>query len=321
MKAIITTAPGGVENLKLQEVEKPQPGPNEVLIKVLALSVNPVDVKTRKGGTFYNQLNEEPPVILGWDISGTVAAIGSAVTEWQEGDEVFGMINFPGKGRAYAEYVLAPANHLARKPQNITHAQAAATTLAALTAYQVLVHEAKLQSGQHLLLHAAAGGVGHFAVQIAKHLGATVSGTASAANASFIKELGVDYPIDYKAQPLEEAVKEVDLVFDPVGGETTATSINLLKKSGILVSIVGGVKEHLTSQINEKGISAKNYLVHSSGADMAALARWLEQGMLKPVIEHQFKFEEMAKAHAQIETGRTRGKVVVILTDEIVPSS
>lgn len=315
MKAIITTSPGGVENLKLADVEKPQPSPGEVLIKVAAISVNPVDIKTRKGGAFYNQLNEQPPVILGWDISGIVEATGSDVTEWKAGDEVFGMINFPGKGRAYAEYVVAPANHLARKPQNITHAQAAATTLAALTAYQVLVHEAKLQSGQHLLMHAAAGGVGHYAIQIAKHLGATVSGTASAANSIFLKELGADHTIDYKAQPLEQAVKEADLVFDPVGGETTAASINVLKKGGILISIVGGVKEHLASLADEKGISAKNYLVHSSGADMAELARLLEQGVLKPVIEHQFKFEEMAKAHEQIETGRTRGKVVLTVSD------
>ncbi|MDQ4140112.1 MAG: NADP-dependent oxidoreductase [Bacteroidota bacterium] len=315
MKAIITTAPGGVENLKRDEVEKPQPGTNEVLIKVSAISINPVDIKTRKGGTFYNQLNEQPPVILGWDISGIVEATGPEVSEWKEGDEVFGMINFPGKGRAYAEYVVAPANHLTRKPKNITHVQAAATTLAALTAYQVLVHEANLQSGQHLLMHAAAGGVGHYAVQIAKHLGATVSGTASAANASFLKELGVHHSIDYKAQPFEQAVKEVDLVFDPIGGETTTASINVLKKGGNLISIVGGVKEHVASQATEKGVTAKNYLVHSSGSDMEVLARLLEQGVLKPVIEHQFRFEEIAKAHEQIETSRTRGKVVLTLAE------
>ena len=316
MKAVITEAPGGIENLKLQEIETPKPIANEVLIKVHALSINPVDVKTRKGGRFYDMLNEQPPVILGWDVSGVVTAVGSEVTEWKEGDEVFGMINFPGRGKAYAEYVTAPANHLSRKPKIITHAQAAATTLAALTAYQVLVYEAKIQKGQHLLMHAAAGGVGHFAVQLAKHFGATISGTASAENQQFLKDLGVDQPIDYKAQPIEKAAKDIDIVFDPIGGHTTTASISVLKSGGTLVSIVGGVKDDLVERAKEKSITAKNYLVHSSGEDMKILAGLLEQGIIKPVIEHSFRFDEMAKAHAQSETSKTRGKIVVTLVNE-----
>jgi len=316
MKAVITEAPGGIENLKLQDIETPQPAPGEVLVKVHALSINPVDIKTRKGGRFYDMLNEQPPVILGWDISGVVTAAGSEVTEWKEGDEVLGMINFPGRGRAYAEYVTAPANHLARKPKNITHGQAAATTLAALTAYQVLVYEAKIQKGQHLLMHAAAGGVGHFAVQLAKHFGATVSGTASAQNQQFLKDLGVDQPIDYKAQPIEKAAKDIDIVFDPIGGDTTAASIAVLKPGGVLVSIVGGVKDNLAETAKEKGITAKNYLVHSSGEDMNVIAGLLEQGVIKPIIEHSFRLEEIAKAHAQSETGKTRGKIVVTVVND-----
>lgn len=316
MKAVTTEAPGGIENLKLQDIETPQPAPGEVLVKVHALSINPVDIKTRKGGRFYDMLNEQPPVILGWDISGVVTAAGNEVTEWKEGDEVFGMINFPGRGRADAEYVTAPANHLARKPKNITHGQTAATTLAALTAYQVLVYEAKIQKGQHLLMHAAAGGVGHFAVQLAKHFGATVSGTASAENQQFLKDLGVDQPIDYKAQPIEKAAKDIDIVFDPIGGDTTAASIAVLKPGGVLVSIVGGVKDNLAETAKEKGITAKNYLVHSSGEDMNVIAGLLEQGVIKPIIEHSFRLEEMAKAHAQSETGKTRGKIVVTVVND-----
>jgi NADPH:quinone reductase-like Zn-dependent oxidoreductase len=214
------------------------------------------------------------------------------------------------------KYVAAPADHLALKPENISHAEAAATTLAALTAWQVLVHEAKATKGQHLLMHAAAGGVGHFAVQIAKHLGMTVTGTASAANEAYLKEIGADHFIDYTSQKFEEAANDIDVVFDPIGSETAARSLEVLKQGGTLISIVGGVKEHLSPIIEEKQVQAKNYLVHSSGTDMQELAQLLQQGILKPHISHQFSFEEMAKAHQQIESGKTRGKVVVNLITE-----
>jgi len=311
MKAIILTEQGGVEKLITEEVETPQPQASEVLVKVHAISINPVDIKTRKGGALYASMKEDQPVILGWDISGVVVAAGSEVKAFKEGDSVFGMVNFPGHGKAYAEYAVAPADHFALKPVNISHAEAAATTLAALTAWQVLMHEAKVQKGQHLLMHAAAGGVGHFAVQIAKHLGLEVTGTASAANESFLKEIGVDHSIDYTTEEFTSVAKDIDVIFDPIGGETTAKSLQVLKQGGTLVSIVGGVKDHLSPAIQEKNITAKNYLVKSSGPDMEQLASLLEQGILKAHISHQFSFDEMAKAHQQIETGKTRGKVII----------
>lgn len=206
MKAFVLKEGGGVENLVLQEVPQPVAEIGEVLIEVKAISINPVDVKTRKGLASYNSLKEEEPVILGWDVSGIVAAVGAGENTFKVGDEVFGMINFPGHGQAYAEYVAAPAAHLAHKPASITHAQAAASTLALLTAWQVLVHEVHLQPGEKLLMQAAAGGVGHFGVQLAKHLGAMVYGTGSAANESFIKSLGADEFVDYKAAPFEDVV-------------------------------------------------------------------------------------------------------------------
>src|SRR5690606_25160220 len=218
-----------------------------------------------------------------------------------------------GSGRAYAEYVVAAEEHLALKPKNIAHEEAAATTLAALTAWQVLTHEAKLGSGQEVLIHAAAGGVGHFAVQIAKHLGAKVYGTASASNEDFLREIGVDCPVDYKAVDFENEIKQVDVVLDPLGGETTAKSLQTLKKGGILISIVGGVKDQLKPIMEEKEITATNYLVHSSGSDMKQLAELLEKGIIKPHISHRFSFEEIAEAHHQIESGRTRGKIVLKL--------
>src|SRR4051812_49011935 len=153
MKAILLTEPGGAENLVMQELPMPQPNSSEVLVEIHAISINPVDIKTRKGGSLYATLKQDQPVILGWDISGIIAAVGSDVKDFKEGDAVFGMINFPGHGKAYAEYVVAPAEHLALKLDNCSHAEAAAATLAALTAWQVLLHEAGIQKGQHLLIH------------------------------------------------------------------------------------------------------------------------------------------------------------------------
>src|SRR5690606_33188554 len=184
MKAIIVQAPGGAENLAIQDVDKPTIASGEVLIQVKAISINPVDIKTRNGKGIYGRIKDQSPLILGWDVSGVV--VESQDAKFNIGDEALGMANFPGHGRAYAEYVAAPASHLALKPQNISHDEAAAATLVALTAWQALVTNANVQKGQKVLIHAASGGVGHIAVQIAKHLGAMVVGTSSAKNKDFV---------------------------------------------------------------------------------------------------------------------------------------
>lgn len=313
MKAIILTAAGSIDNLRMEELATPFPKEDELLVQVKAISINPVDSKTRKGGALYGPIKEQGPVILGWDISGIVTSAGQNVTGFKTGDEVFGMVNFPGHGRAYAEYVTAPATHFAIKPANITYAEAAAATLAALTAWQALVQVAKLEKQQHVLVHAAAGGVGHFAVQIGKHLGARVTGTSSEENRAFLTGIGADAVVDYKSQDFAEVVDDVDVVLDSIGGDTTARSIHTLKRGGALVSIVGGVKEHLLSSIVEKEIKASNYLVHSSGKDMEELSSLLQRGIIKPTISHQFSFDEIQKAHQQIETGKTRGKVIIAM--------
>lgn len=311
MKAVLLKQAGNIDNLILQDIAKPDIRSNEVLVKTSALSINPVDIKTRTGKALYGQLQNDPPIILGWDISGVVVAVGNEVNQFKEGDEVFGMVNFPGHGKAYAEYVAAPAAHLALKPRNISHQEAAAATLAPLTAWQVLVQQANIQAGQRVLIHAAAGGVGHYAVQIAKHLGAYVIGTASAANADFLKELGVDQHIDYRNENFEEVVNEVDIVLDPIGGETALKSLKVLKDGGRLVSIVGGAKEELLSQAQHRNILASNYLVQSSNKDMQELASLLEAGKIKSHISQQYAFDQIGKAHQQIETGSTRGKLVI----------
>ena len=193
MKAIILKEAGSADKLEMAELPKPLINDREVLIQTKAISINPVDIKTRTGKSLYSELRSQNPfIILGWDVSGIVIEAGNSVTGFKPGDEVFGMINFPGHGKAYAEYVAAPAEHIALKPATITHEQAAAATLAALTAWQALVTNAKVSKGQKVLIQAASGGVGHYAVQIAKFLGAYVVATSSAANRDFVLSLGAD---------------------------------------------------------------------------------------------------------------------------------
>ena len=312
MKAIIIKEFGGTDKLITTELPVPEIGDQEVLVKVHAISINPVDVKTRQGKGVAGRLKTENPIILGWDISGEVTAVGSAVSDFKVGDEVFGMVNFPGHGKAYAEYVAAPAAHLALKPANVTHQQAAAATLAALTAYQALVKHVKLQQGQRILVHAAAGGVGHLVVQIAKHLGAYVIGTSSAANKDFVLGIGADEHIDYKSQRFEDVVKDVDAVFDALGADNIVRSIPVVKAGGHIVSIPTTVPEEVVAQAKEKGVHAFFFLVQSSGADMKVIADLLEKGVLKPYVNH-YDFSQMDIAHQQQETGSTRGKIVLTL--------
>ncbi len=313
MKAYILQEPGAAENLKLQEIDRPNPKSKEVLVKVKAISINPVDTKVREGKALYGQLKENTPVIVGWDISGEVVGVGEEVEYFKVGDEVFGMVNFPGHGKAYAEYVAAPEEHLAHKPANISHAEAAAATLAGLTAWQVLVEQGGIKPGQRVLIHAAAGGVGHYAVQIAKFFKAYVIGTASAHNHSFLKSLGTDEAIDYREKKVEEEVQEVDLVLDSLGEENTRKSLKTIKEGGTIISILGGATEAVKATAQERNITAKTYLVHSSGEDMAKLADLLKEGKLKSHIYQSFAFEDMAEAHKQVESRKTSGKVVLEL--------
>jgi len=313
MKAIILEGPGGTEKLVEIEMAIPKPAAGEVLIKVNAISINPVDIKTRKGLAFYDKLKETEPVILGWDVVGQVDDIGEDVITFKKGDVVFGMVNFPGHGRAYAEWVVAPVSHVAEKPLLITIPEAAASTLAALTAWQVLVKEAKVQPGEKVLIHAAAGGVGHFAVQIAKFLDAYVYGTGSETNHDFVKELGADEYIDYTLHRFEDMVNDADVVFDTVGGDNPLRSIHCLKEGGRLVAIAGGITEDLKRIAAEKNIKAWPYLVQSNGDDMEEISEHLEAGTIRAHVSKIFPFNKMADAHAQIETGKTRGKIVVVL--------
>ncbi|MGE8555389.1 MAG: NADP-dependent oxidoreductase [Chryseobacterium jejuense] len=316
MKAIILEQFGGTEFLVEKEIEKPTIKNNEVLVKVKAISINPVDVKVRsRKAPLAESLAQYNPLILGWDISGAVVEAGNEVTSLKVGDEVFGMVNFAGHGKAYAEYVAAPAEHLAVKPKNITHIEAAASTLAALTAWQAFDSYGKLRSTDKVLIHAAAGGVGHFAVQMAKHIGAYVVATSSAANRDFVMELGADEHIDYKANHFEDLLHDMDFVLEAIGGENFQKSVQVLKPFGTIVALPSGHTQDDEKQAREKNLHACYFMsVYSSGRDMQNIAALLEKGIIKPHISHVFAFNEIAKAHEQIETGRTIGKVVVELS-------
>jgi len=312
MKAIQLSEPGGVEVLQLVDLPVPGIKADEVLVQVKALSINHVDVKSRNGKGVFGRLKDQLPLILGWDISGIVTDVGQHVKNFKKGDAVLGMVNFPGHGKAYAEYVAVPASQLALKPGNISFEEAAAATLAALTAWQALVTNAKIKKGDKVLIHAASGGVGHFAVQLAKHLSAYVVGTSSAKNKDFVLSLGADEHIDYKNQKFEESTSNLDFVLDAIGGEYIDRSLEVIKPGGTIISIPSGLNESVTEKAKEKGVNGYFILVQSNGEDMKNIAQLLESGAIKANVSEIFPFEQMAKAHTSVESGRTVGKVVVV---------
>src|SRR4051812_25211310 len=236
MRAIRQEALGGPDVLRLVDVPTPEPAPTEVLVRVAAAGVNPVDWKTRAAGAFLG----EPPFTVGWDVAGVVEAVGYGVTRFEVGDRVFGMPRFPREAAAYAEYVTSPSRQLARTPDRIDDVQAAALPLASLTAWQALVETAGLSAGQRVLIHAAAGGVGQLAVQIAKSRGAYAIGTARAERNDFLTELGIDELIDYTQQDAGETVRDVDVVLDLVGGDTGLRSLPALRDGGLLITVPSG---------------------------------------------------------------------------------
>ncbi len=313
MKAIILKGFGGVENLVITDVPVPNVSDNEVLVKVKAIGINPIDIKTRTGKGLANRLKELNPMILGWDISGVITEIGRSITSFQKGDEVFGMINFPGHGKAYAEYVAAPETHLALKPANSSHEDAAAASLAALTGWQILKEKAKIKSGDKVLIHAAAGGVGHYSVQMSKYLGAYVVGTASGKNRDFILSLGASEHIDYEKQRFEDVLNDLDFVLDAIGGDYIDRSLKVLKPGGTIISIPSGASENITEKAKAKGMNGYHFTVQSNGNNMKEISDLLKKGLVKSYISKIFPFDEIQSAHMQIETRKTKGKVVVTL--------
>ncbi|MCC6427898.1 MAG: NADP-dependent oxidoreductase [Phycisphaerales bacterium] len=309
MKAIRIHKFGGADQLTYEDAPKPEASVGQVLVKVHAAGVNPVDYKIRNGmfgaGKF--------PMTLGFDVSGTVEEVGQDASRFKAGDSVYSYLPLTAGG-GYAEYVAVPASAVAIKPNSLDHAAAAAVPLAALTAWQALFDKAGLKEGQSVLIHGAAGGVGHFAVQFAKAKGAKVLATASADHHEFLKTLGTDVIIDYKTQKFEEFAKDVDVVLDTVGGETQARSIGVIKKDGFLVSIVG---QPNPAKLKEAGIRGTGFLVQPNADQLKEIAALIDGGKVKPHVTKVFPLAEAAQAHAKIEEGHTQGKIVL----EVIPGS
>lgn len=311
MQVVEVSRPGGPEVLHLMTRPRPTPGPTEVLVRVHAAGLNPVDWKTRAGGGVAGLLGQTP-WILGWDVSGVVEQLGAGVTRFAVGDAVFGMPRFPHLAGGYAEYVTAPSRQLAHLPQGLDHVQAAGLPLAGLTAWQALVDTANLQPGQRVLVHAAAGGVGHLAVQIARSRGAHVIGTATAAKHPRLRELGVHQAVDYTTTPFEEQMDPVDVVLDLVGGPYATRSLDVLAPGGLLLEIPSGSDLPPRRAMADRGLRALNLLVEPDGAGLAHLAHLVETGALLVDVEHAAPLAKVAELHRAGETGRTRGKLVVV---------
>ncbi|MFD5652691.1 NADP-dependent oxidoreductase [Streptomyces sp. NPDC127039] len=309
MRAIGQDVLGGPEVLKEVRPERPEPRPNEVLVRVRAAGVNPTDWKHRATGGFLG----EPPFVLGWDVSGVVESVGIGVAAFRPGDEVFGMLSYPFGHGSHAEYVTAPARTFAPKPSGIDHVQAGALPLVSLTAWQALVERAQVRPGQRVLVHAAAGGVGHAAVQIAKARGAHVIGTASAGKHEFLRSLGADETVDYRETDFAEAVKDVDVVLDTIGGDTSLRSLRVLRPGGVVVSILPVGSDDFYEEADRLGVRAVRMLVDADRAGMEEVARLVESGKLRATIAGTFPLAEAARAHAQGETGRTTGKLVLVV--------
>jgi len=306
MKAVRLHEYGGPEVLKYEDAPRPEPAAGEVLVRLHAAGVNPVDWKIR-AGHMKGFINYKLPMIPGWDLSGVVEATGTDVTAWKKGDEVYSRPDISRDG-SYADYISVKAQELAHKPKSLDHVKAASIPLAALTAWQALFDAAGLQAGQRVLIHAAAGGVGTFAVQLARWKGAHVIGTASEKNHALLKELGADELIDYSQTRFEDVVRDVDVVLDTMAGETRDRSWKTLKKGGILVSILGQPSKE---DAGKYGVRAAGVFVQPNQAELEQIGSLVDSGKVKPVIEAVLPLKDARRAHEMNQTLHTRGKIVL----------
>ena len=310
MKAIVIHEYGGPEVLKYEEVPRPEPKANEVLIRVKAASINPVDVAIRKG--YLKQFTGNKfPLILGMDAAGEIEKVGAKIDKFKVGDPVTAFFTLTGEG-GYAQFVLASENEIARKPSAITFEQAAAVPAAGSTAWKALVETGDLKAGQTVLIHGGSGGVGHFAIQIAKARGAKVIATGSTANQDFLKQMGADVAIDYTRQKFEDVAKDVDLVLDSVGEDTLKRSYGVVKKGGMIVSIVSDLDPKELARHGIRGITIRT---EPDPKTLEELVRLIDAKKITPVISQVLPLSEVAKAQEQIATRHTRGKIVLKVAD------
>jgi NADPH:quinone reductase-like Zn-dependent oxidoreductase len=304
MKAVKMYQFGGPEVLKYEDADMPVPGPDELLVKVSAASINPIDWKYRQG--HIPNMKRTFPTIIGWDVSGVVVETGRLVTQFTKGDPIFARIETTESG-AYAEYVVVRAAEAAYAPKSISLATAAAIPLAGMTAWAGLFEVGKLRAGMSLLIHGGSGGVGTFAVQLAKYAGAHVIATTSTTNIELVRSLGADEVIDYTKEDFSTKVHDLDFVFDTIAGDTQAKSWGLIKKDGMLVSTLG---------IDEKaaaanGVRGKHFMLQSNGARLQEMGGLVDAGHLKVIIDKEYPLSETAAAHAESEKGHTKGKIIL----------
>ncbi|MFC5826142.1 NADP-dependent oxidoreductase [Nonomuraea insulae] len=308
MRIITQQKLGGPEVLTIVDAPKPQPLPTEVLVRVKAIGLNPLEALMRAGRF---PLIGRPPFILGWDVSGVVEE--TRTWRFRPGDEVFGMPLFPRAANAYAEVVSAPAMHLARKPASLSHVEASALPVVGLTAWQGLVDLGGVTEGDRVLVHGGGGGIGHVAIQIAKALGAYVIATAGGNKREFVEGFGADEVIDYTAADFTEAVHDIDIVLDTIGGDTAERSLEVLRPGGHLVTAVAMEDSELAAKYKAAGMRFSGIAVDPDPAALRALVELVEQGRLRVHVQETFPFERVADAHRLLDGGHLQGKLVLTI--------
>ncbi len=309
MKAIVAHQYGGPEVLKYEDAPRPEPNWNEVLVRVIASGANPADPLI-VSGKYAKEFGTHLPLIPGYDVAGVVEKVGGGITKFKVGDAVYGYLLFGG---GWAEYAIANEYEISIKPKSLTFVEAAAVPLAALTAWQALVDTAKLSAGQTILIHGGSGGVGSFAIQIAKTRGAKVIATASNRNQDLLKQLGADVAIDYTKTKFEEVAKDVDVVLDPVGKDTLARSYGVVKKGGIIVSLVSRVDK---AELDKHGISGTPIAAKPNADELAEITKLIDEKKIKSIVTQVMPLTDAAKADEQAATHHTRGKIVIRIADE-----
>jgi NADPH:quinone reductase-like Zn-dependent oxidoreductase len=316
MRAVVVEGAGDPDVLRLTEVERPSTTNSEFLVKVIAAGVNPIDAKTRAGRGVSSLLTY--PAVLGNDFSGIVISSPYEGHPIKPGDEVYGMAQVPRNGGTYAEFVSVPSMSIARKPKALSHVEAAAVPLAALTAWGMVVELAKAHEGQRILIHAGAGGVGHFAVQFARFFGAWVIATGSTRNLGWLSELGANEVIDYTATRFDELVENVDVVIDLIGNvhdNTGSRSLSVLRPGGLIVNAPTGSWSTFIDDATAAGMRASHYKVSADGSTLAVISRLLESGDVRVFVDQVFPLDQAAEAHRALEGGHTRGKMVLKVSD------
>src|SRR5881409_1031517 len=311
MKAIVAHEYGGPEVLKYEDVPRPEPKADQILIRVIAAGVNPVDGMIRSG-MFAKDGNGAFPMVLGGDIAGVVERVGNKITKFKAGDPVFAYVSLDSGG-GYAQYAVVPERDAAPKPKSLTYVEAGAVPIVALTAWQALIDTAKLNAGQTVLIHGGSGGVGSFAIQIAKARGAKVIATASTANQDLLKQLGADVSIDYTKQKFEDVAKDVDVVLDSIGKDTLARSYGVVQKGGFIVTLVARIYQ---AELDKHRIRGASLGVEPTSNELAEIGKLIDEKKIRVIVSQTFPLSEAVKAQEQVATGHTRGKIVLKVAEE-----